>query len=222
MFIERPELKLLTQAGYEFDQPWQIVDIFETKIAEFFGARYAVAVDSCTHALELSLVLLNQFEVNVEIPVQTYMSIPMMLTKIRQPWHFVNRKWTDYYSLNPLPVIDAAFMWQRNSYVPDTLTSISFQFKKQLAIGRGGAILTNDKEYYCRLQRMCRDGRDREILQQHDDILEIGYHYYMTPEDAARGILLFDQLHNQPVISRSSDQYKILTDYSVYKNYQVD
>jgi dTDP-4-amino-4,6-dideoxygalactose transaminase len=28
---------------------------FENQIAEFFGATYAVAVDSCTHGIELSI-----------------------------------------------------------------------------------------------------------------------------------------------------------------------
>ena len=33
------------------------VRIFENKIADFFGAPYAVAVDSCTHGIELCLRL---------------------------------------------------------------------------------------------------------------------------------------------------------------------
>ena len=31
------------------------IDEFEDKIAHFFGSPYAVAVDSCTHAIELCL-----------------------------------------------------------------------------------------------------------------------------------------------------------------------
>ena len=34
---------------------FEYVSEFESQIAEFFGAPYAVATDSCTHALELCL-----------------------------------------------------------------------------------------------------------------------------------------------------------------------
>ena len=34
---------------------FEIVKKFERSIASFFGAPYAVAVDSCTHGIELSL-----------------------------------------------------------------------------------------------------------------------------------------------------------------------
>lgn len=32
---------------------------FENQVAEFFGAPYAVAVDACTHGVELSLRYTN-------------------------------------------------------------------------------------------------------------------------------------------------------------------
>ena len=34
---------------------FEAVSKFEKKVAEFYGAPYAVAVDCCTHALELCL-----------------------------------------------------------------------------------------------------------------------------------------------------------------------
>mgnify|MGYP003347625298 CR=1 FL=1 len=82
-------------------------------------------------------------------------------------------------------------------------------------------ILTNNYEYYQRLQKMCRDGRDRSLLQTEDDITEIGYHYYMVPEDAARGILLFDQLYNTSAETKSWQDYKKLTEYTVFANKSV-
>ena len=33
----------------------EIVGKFEESVAEYFGAPYAVAVDCCTHAVELSM-----------------------------------------------------------------------------------------------------------------------------------------------------------------------
>lgn len=216
MQVERSELDQLAAAGYEWQQPWQVVDLFEKKIAEFYGAPYCVAVDCCTHALELSVLLCNQPQQEIQIPVYTYMSVPMMLTKIRQPWRFHHRLWLNSYQLDPLPIIDAATLWQPQSYVGGTLQCVSFQFKKHIPIGRGGAILTDNKQYYDRLQKMCRDGRNRELLQNEDMITEIGYHYYMTPEDAARGVLLFDLLHDCPAQAWTWENYKPLTDYPVF------
>ena len=34
---------------------FDIIKLFELKIANFFGSPYAVATDSCTHGIELSL-----------------------------------------------------------------------------------------------------------------------------------------------------------------------
>ncbi len=219
---QRQELNCLLQHGYEFDHPWQVIDIFEKKVAAFFGAPYAIAVDSCTHALELSVLLLNQPNMVIDVPVHTYMSVPMMLTKIRQPWRFVEKHWVDsFYALDSLPVVDAAFLWKSDSYQSGTLTSISFQHKKHIPIGRGGMILTDNYEHYFCLQKMCRDGRDRSLLQTQDDITDMGYHYYMTPEDGARGILLFDKLYDMQPVIKSWTNYKKLTEFKVFSNHEV-
>ena len=219
--LTRPELDILKQNGYDFDKTWQVVDQFEKKLADFFGAPYAVVVDCGTHALELCFIVVDQRQTIINVPVHTYMSVPMMLHKIGQPWQFVDNKWIDWYSLDPLPIIDAAFMWRRNSYQPDTLTCVSFQNKKHIAIGRGGVILTDSKDNYDRLQRLCRDGRDPKLLQNEDDVKEIGYHYYMTPEDAARGILLFDHLHDKPSRVWTWQDYKILTSNTLFASHSI-
>jgi len=219
MPVTRTELDLLQQAGYTFEQPWQVVDLFEKKIAEFFGAPYAVATDSCTHALELCCQLHGRKKQSLKVPVHTYMSVPMMLDKIGQAWQFVDSTWSEQYRLDPLPIVDGARLWRANSYEPGTLLTLSFQFKKHIAIGRGGMILTDNLAHYTRLQRMVRDGRDRELLWANDDIAEIGYHYYMTPEDAARGILLFDELATvAPDKLWTWQDYKPLTEFSVFKH----
>ena len=91
-------------------------------------------------------------------------------------------------------------------------------FKKHIPIGRGGIILTDNLDRYDQLQKLVRDGRDRKILWENDDVDTVGYHYYMTPEDAARGIMLFDQLHNVASTKTWSWQdYKPLNQLSVFK-----
>lgn len=219
--IVRPELEQLKVIGFHFDQTWEVVDRFEKTVADFFGAPFGVAVDSCTHALELSFLVTRCADLQVNVPVHTYMSIPMMLTKINQPWKFCHDFWQDYYRFDPVPIIDAAFSWRAGCYLPGTLMCISFQHKKHLPIGRGGMILTDNESHYDRLQHLCRDGRDRKLLQTEDMIRDIGYHYYMTPDDAARGLLLFDKVSDLPSDSKSWKNYKTLTDYPVFSNHPV-
>ena len=42
---------LLKEQGYIVNDPWDILDIFEKKIAEFAGSKYAVGVDNCTDGM---------------------------------------------------------------------------------------------------------------------------------------------------------------------------
>jgi hypothetical protein len=219
--IMRPELDILKAQGYEFSETWQVIDIFERKMAEFFGSTYAIATDSCTHALELCFRLLAQQNITVKVPLHTYMSVPMMLDKIGQKWKFDLNKWAGAYRFDDLPIIDAATLYQNKTYIPETLMCISFQFKKTLPIGRGGMILTDSIEFYKKLQRWCRDGRDRTKLHVDDDVYEVGYHYHMVPEDAARGILLADELFKRQIIFKGCNwnDYRPLDSFTLYKNY---
>ena len=41
-----------------------LVEKFEREIAKFYGAPYSVAVDSCTHGLEICLRLLQEKDKN--------------------------------------------------------------------------------------------------------------------------------------------------------------
>ena len=40
---------------YNLSDPWDVVDLFERKLAEYAGSKYAVVVDNCTDALFLCL-----------------------------------------------------------------------------------------------------------------------------------------------------------------------
>jgi len=53
---------------------FKVIDDFEDKIAEFYDAPYAVAVDCCTHAVELCLRYKKVKKFTV--PPNTYPSIP--------------------------------------------------------------------------------------------------------------------------------------------------
>jgi len=66
------------------DNNMDFVDVFEDKLAQYTGFKYAVATDCCTNAVAVSLeVLYTRGELSkdtvLQIPKQTYMSIPFML-----------------------------------------------------------------------------------------------------------------------------------------------
>lgn len=170
---------------YTFQDPFDLVAQFEQKIAEFFNAPYAVAVDSCTHGIELCLRLTDPIEVG--IPTRTYLSVAMLPYKLNIPFYWTSTPWQDYYYITP-EVIDAAVLWKPDSYIPGTMMSLSFQYQKHLKLGRGGMILLDNETDYKKLIKMSYDGRERGIPWRDQDIKTLGYHYYMTPEVAAQGL----------------------------------
>ena len=56
MWVELGKVRpLLEEQGYQIDDPWDYVKIFEEKVAKFAGSKYAIALDNCTNALFLCL-----------------------------------------------------------------------------------------------------------------------------------------------------------------------
>ena len=163
-----------------------IVEEFEKQIAAFFGAPYAIAVDCCTHAIELCLR--DQQVQKISVPKRTYISVPFLAKKLNIELEWKDEKWQDYYFIGDSNIIDAAVLWKKNSYIPNTFMCLSFQFRKHLSLGRGGMILTNDKDAALRLKKMSYDGRLPNIPWREQNISSVGYHYYMTPETAQLGL----------------------------------
>ena len=158
---------------------------FENKIAEFFGAPYAIAVDSCTHGIELALRYTKSNKISC--PKRTYLSVPFLANKLNIDLEWRDEEWKDYYNVTE-NVIDAAVLWKKNSYICGTFMSISFQYQKHLSLGRGGIILTDNKEAAIELKKMSYDGRLPNIPWREQNIETFGYHYYMTPETAQLGL----------------------------------
>tara|TARA_R110002020_G_scaffold2759_5_gene12983 strand:- start:5221 stop:5823 length:603 start_codon:yes stop_codon:yes gene_type:complete len=166
------------------------VSELEKKLADFFGSPYAVAVDCCTHGLELCLRFSQVQSINV--PRRTYVSIPLLADKLNIKRTWKDENWKDYYyltdSVSRWKIIDAAVLWKKNSYIAGTYMCISFQFQKHLSLGRGGVILTDSETSAEELKKMAYDGRIPNVPWREQNIKTIGYHYYMTPETAQNGL----------------------------------
>ena len=172
---------------------FEIVQEFENSVSSFFGAPYGVAVDSCTHGIELCLRYTGEEKINV--PNRTYLSVPFLAEKMGLEREWRDEEWEDYYTLNygDKRIIDAAVLWRRDSYIPNTFMCLSFQYQKHLSIGRGGMILCDNKDDYNTLKKMSYDGRIPNIPWRDQEIDTIGYHYYMTPESAEIGLSKLDK-----------------------------
>ena len=194
---------------------WNTVTEFENKIAEFFGAPYAVAVDSCTHGLELCLRYTKANK--ILCPKRTYVSVPMLSEKlnIQLKW-WDDDYWKDYYYITD-KVIDAAVLWEQNSYWPDTFMCLSFQHQKHLSLGRGGMILCPDKASAEQLKKMSYDGRLPGIPWREQDVDTMGYHYYMTPETAQIGLDKLQAAIDTPPRVWSHADYPDLTQMKIFK-----
>ena len=86
-------------------------------------------------------------------------------------------------------------------------------------MGTGGAILTNSEKVAKYLRRLAFDGRDYNKYMMEDDIKIAGYHMNMTPEQAAKGILLLNQLPEHNYSNGDSDSYKRLSDMTLFEKY---
>lgn len=189
-----------------------IVEEFEKKIANFFGSPYAVAVDCCTHGLEVCLRYTK--EEIIRVPFRTYISIPFLASKLSIKLQWKDENWNDYYYISER-IIDAAVLWKKDSYIKNTFMCISFQFRKHLNLGRGGIILCPDKKSYNELKKMTYDGRDPNIPWREQNIESLGYHYYMTPETASKGIEKLPE-----AIKREPKKWKI-TEWPDLRNMKV-
>ena len=193
---------------------FNVINQFEEEIAKFFGSPYAVAVDCCTHGIELCLRYKDTF--HMVSPKHTYISIPFLSNKLNIELEWQDIAWKDYYYITP-QIIDAAVLWKKNSYISGTLMCLSFQFKKHLNLGRGGIILTDDKEAAIELKKMTYDGRLSDVPWRQQDIETMGYHYYMTPETAALGLeKLPDAINRKPEQWELSD-WPDLTQMKVFQ-----
>ena len=175
-----------------FDKVYQL----ERAIADFYHAPYAIATDSCTHAIELCLRYRKIKKVT--IPTRTYLSVAFLPFKLNLIWDWDKNEWKDYYYIGNTNIIDAAVYWKEGGYISGSFMCLSFQFQKHLSLGRGGMILCDNKHDCEKLKKMAYDGRISDIPWREQNIDSIGFHYYMTPETAMLGLDKLEKAKKTP------------------------
>lgn len=200
------------------NNPYKIVTMFEEEIASYTGAPYAVSVDSCTNALFLCLKYLKAEGKKVEVPKHTYLSVPMSIIHAGAIPVFKDIHWLGLYQLKPLPIYDSAKRLTSGMYIPDSYMCLSFHIKKQISIGKGGMILTDNKEAVQWFKKARYEGRS-EVFYKDDNINMLGWNMYMTPQQAAHGLALFQQYPPHVEDMGEAGGYSDLTKNDVFKEY---
>jgi len=209
-------IRTLNNEGYIVNDPWDVVEIFENKVAQYAGSKYAVATDNCTNSLFLCLKYLNATG-KVKVPKKTYLSVPQSVIHAGCEVEFVDHEWSGIYTLDPYPIVDSATRFTKGMYVPNTYQCLSFHIRKILPIAKGGMILTDDANAVDWFKLAEYEGRNRRI--PHDDMpppAMIGWNMYMPPEQAARGLELFAQTKKHNDDSGGSSTYKDISNYEIW------
>lgn len=198
--------------------PYKIVEMFEEAIAGYCGSKYAVAVESCTAAIFLSLQFRKSRGWNgvVTIPSKTYPGVACSILHSGFRLEFSNEPWEGEYNLYPMNIWDAALRFKRNMH-RGGLQCLSFHIKKQIKISRGGAILTDDLQAAKWLRKARFDGREPIPLQE-DNFTMLGWNMYMPPADAARGLQLLQALGDRELddLKVEDQKYADLSQYKIY------
>tara|TARA_R110000868_G_scaffold135380_3_gene347869 strand:- start:54 stop:659 length:606 start_codon:yes stop_codon:yes gene_type:complete len=196
--------------------PYAIVDMFEKAIAEFAGSKYAVAVESCTSALFLSLMYCDVKDKVISIPKYTYPGVACSIIHAGAKVKFTNEWWKGEYELAPYNIWDAALRFKRKMF-HGRFQCLSFHGKKLLPIGRGGMILTNDFEAVEWFRKARFDGRSPVPLLE-DNFTMLGWNCYLQPEQAARGLQILQTIEHKelPDLEVEKQGYPDLSKFPIY------
>ena len=196
--------------------PYQVTKDFEAALCAYTGAKYAVAVNSGTAALLLSvqwqirdgrvvgedgivykITVTNNVPVYavVEIPRRTYVSVPCAILQAGARIAWRDEEWEGEYKLKPLPVWDSARRFTSGMYREGQFQCVSFAAAKILGAEQGGAILHDNAEADAWFRRMRFDGRTEGVDPLQDTFDLVGHHCIMIPSVAATLLVRLHHLH---------------------------
>lgn len=233
------------------ENPFGIVKEFEQAVCDYTKAKFAVAVDTGSAALFLSMRYLyariedeekEQLSVSqlstlspaipvLQLPKETFISVPMMAIHSGFSVEFDARCWEGAYQIHPLPIWDSALRLYQGMFrdfhsKTETILDdhryicLSFQYRKHLPIGRGGMILHNDPKADEWFRRARFFGRHEVPAFADPGPSMIGWHMYMEPNRAAIGLQLMVHMAEQ-----NKDlhvEYPDLSKYDIFKTKEPD
>jgi UDP-4-amino-4,6-dideoxy-N-acetyl-beta-L-altrosamine transaminase len=109
------------------------------------------------------------------------------------------------------------------------ITTFSFHPVKTITCGEGGAVLTNNQEYYEKIKLFRSHGitRDEGMLTQHpfngyNEQFELGYNYRMTDIQAALGISQLGKLElfssrRKEIVNTYDDAFSVIPELTIQK-----
>jgi len=191
----------------KFDDPWDVVELFEKKVSDYAGSKYAISTDNCTDAIFLCLKYFTHKR-TVTIPKKTYLSVPQTIIHAGNSVLFDEVEWSGVYQLKPYSIWDGATRFKKDMY-KGGYHCLSFHIKKHIPIGKGGMILTDDIKFrdWARMARY--EGRNYKVKYEDDKPTMIGWNMYMYPEQAALGCMLFDEYEEQSDCGASHSYYDL-------------
>lgn len=177
--------------------PYKVTADFEQALCAYTGAPYAVAVNSGTAALLLSLLWHARCwsTREIELPKRTYVSVPCAVKQAGFKIKWVDHHWRGAYMLLPTLIVDSARRFTSGMYVPGQFQCVSFSASKILGAEQGGAILHDNPAADIWFRRMRFDGRTEGVPAMEDEFTMIGHHCLMIPSVAAT---LLVQLYHLP------------------------
>lgn len=212
---------------YSINDPWDYVTSFENAIKEYCGYEYAVACDSNTNAIRLCFEYLGIKNEFITIPKRTYVSVPNQIIHSGNIPQFQDIEWEGEYEIGNTGIIDSACKLERNSSKNIDKTHykiLSFHHRKIINIGKGGMILTNDPLFEKWARTMIYDGRHTNLNYRVDDFSCHGWHMYMTPEDAYRGLKTIHsgKINSGIIINSTHKNYKDLSTQKIFDEKRIN
>jgi len=208
--------------------PHEVTKFFEEALCDYTGAPYAVAVDNCSNALFLALKYYNIEDTQIDVPSHTYPSVPCEVIhaggKVNFYHNIRGNKLIGGYVLTPTNVVDSSLRFTADMYLSGYSMCLSFTGPyKHLKLGKGGAILTDNKEAYEWFKKARFSGRSEcsYHVDNFDENPVIGWNFYMSSEVSARGLLLMQQFYNPDGSKKHNEDIELpYPDLSKFKLWQ--
>jgi|WetSurMetagenome_2_1015567.scaffolds.fasta_scaffold582633_1 dTDP-4-amino-4,6-dideoxygalactose transaminase len=172
--------------------PFQVVKDFESAIAEYCGAPYAVSCTSCTMGLLLTLAFIKsrlRQQYTITLPCRTYVGVAASVKNAGFDLAFEDFIWSGEYMLHPFPVWDSARRTTSGMYRKGQFQVLSLHWSKILGVQQGGVVLHDDPIADIWLRKARFDGRSEGVDPLNDEIQYPSWHAYMSPEIAAEALM---------------------------------